>query len=462
VNELPQDPESERSLLATLCAAGAEQAAMECMTVLRVEDFLTPAHKAVFQALGTVLDESGELGSLAIMDALGRANALNRAGGATGLFDILGGQEVGRPMALVEVLQRHRKRRELMALGSMMSRSAFEGSDTPEQITETAGAALSRIAMRHDRSGIQHIADFSDDALASIMDEMNGVQGKASWVKGWGRLNGMIGGFQPGLTILAARPSIGKTALALNWALGVAEYGKTVGIFSLEMKSSRLWRRLASAHAGVDIRAMIANKDKAAFNRIGEAKNELDRRGIWINDRSSITPREITGEVDGLIARQPNLGLLVVDHLGLMTSSNESKASKQNEATRIGEITRAFHNLGQDRNIPVLLLCQLNREVEKRQGGRPQLSDLRDSGRIEEDAHTVMFIHRSLKPMEPNDPDTNKAELIIAKQREGPLGDISLEFNPNLTRYNEIERSTEASTPVTRYQEPEAYWEPAV
>jgi replicative DNA helicase len=206
------------------------------------------------------------------------------------------------------------------------------------------------------------------------------------------------------------------------------------------MSKEDVWKRLIAAHASVNLRAMIANRDKLAFEACARAKAELDERGIWIQDRSGISPREISGEAKGLVSRCPNLGLLVVDHLGLVSSSDSGQASRQNEATRLGDITRAFKNLAGDTKVPCLVLCQLNREVEHRQGGKPQLSDLRDSGRIEEDADIVMFIHR---PTTGPNANSNEATLIIAKHRNGPTGEIPLGWEPEVARYHEVERSTD-------------------
>jgi len=447
IGTLPEDPETERSLLSTICQPGAEAAATECTAALRADDFVHPAHRAIFEAVCSLLSESSEICLTTIRDSLGRSGALGRVGNVQALVEILSGEEVGRPLALVEILQRHRRRRELIRLGARMVRNAQDDTASPESLTEEAAGELARIAQRKDSRRIRHIADVSDGALASVADEMNGVHGNRTWVKGWPRLNRQLGGFQPGqLIVLAARPGVGKTALALNWILGTADYRSSTGIFSLEMPAERLWRRLASAHAGVDLRAMVEHRDPGAFRRVGRAKEELDKKGIWIQDRSGITAREILGEVDGLLALQPDLGLLVVDHLGLISTPETARTSRQSESTRIGDITRAFKILAGDRGIPVLLLTQLNREIEKRgAAARPQLSDLRDSGCVEQDADVVMFIHR--KGHEQGD---RSATLDIAKHREGPTGQIPMDWDENLTRFTEAERQTE-SAPV---QEP--------
>ena len=435
----PEDTDCERSLLCTICAAGAEGAAAECSAALRSEDFVHPAHRAIFEAMGLILAERSEISITTLKDALSRTGQLNRVGGFTGLVDFLNGEEVGKPMVLVEILKRHRHRRELIRLGAQLARDAQEDAASPESLMAAAAGKLASISMRQDRQRIRHISDVSNRSLASLKDEMNGVRGNRTWVKGWSRLNHLTGGFQPGqLIVLAARPGIGKTALSLNWVLGAAEYGKSCGIFSMEMPAERLWRRLAAAHAGVDLRAMVGNRDDDAFGRMEMAHAELDKRGIWIQDRAGITAREIQGEVDGLLAIHPDLGLLVVDHLGLISTPETARNSRQNESTRIGDITRAFKILAGDRGIPVLLLTQLNRDVEKRTGGKPQLSDLRDSGCVEQDADIVMFIHR--KGHEPTD---HLATLDVAKHREGPTGEIPMNWDSNLTRFTELERQTE-------------------
>jgi replicative DNA helicase len=431
---VPEDPESERALLSTLCAAGMDESAPEYASMLREDDFIHPAHRCVLRALRTVLDARDELSLLSLSDALSRAKELQRVGGHAGLVEILSAEQVARPEVLIRILQRLRRRRELIRLGAHIATQAESDESDPEKIIEEAGAQLSAAVTQQGYSGIRPMADLSDSALARIRDQMDGVDHQATWLKGWSRLNKQLGGLLPGqLVTLAARPGIGKSALALNWCLAATEYRKAVGIFNLEMSAEALWQRLCAAHAGVDVREMIANKDWTDFNRLGDAKVELDQRGIWIQDKAGITARQIQGECDSLIARQPNLGLLIVDHLGLISSPGDSR--QKTETVRIGEITRALKVLAKDRKIPVLMLVQMNRDIEKRgSAARPQLADLRDSGCIEQDSDVVMFIHRRM--------DQTDSELIIAKQREGPVGTINLTYDPKYTRYSETERST--------------------
>ena len=446
---MPEDITAEKILLATICQEGARDVALECIGHLSQEDFVHPSHKALFATLKIVLDDGNEPSFIALIDAAQRIGVLERIGKQDGLFEIINSEaEIANPMLMVDMLKSCRLRRDLMRLGETIIKRAEDEGITPAYIIEQAGARLATLATKRDRSGIKPMDFISATAMEGLEQEFSGVHVPTSWLNGWSRVNNMLGGFKPGqLIILAARPGIGKTSLALNWVLAATHYAKSAGIFSLEMASDRLWRKLVGTHAGVDIRAMLRDRDRAALAKVKDARAELDSRGIWVEDRAEITPREIMGETDGLLARSPNLGLLVVDYLGLITSGDTTR--KVSESTRIGEITRAFKILASDRHIPVLLLAQMNREYEKRgPTSRPMLSDLRDSGCIEQDADVVMFIHRH--------PEKTETELIIAKQREGPTGTIPMDFIPELTQYREA-----AERQTTGYEiSPELHYEP--
>lgn len=184
--------------------------------------------------------------------------------------------------------------------------------------------------------------------------------------------------------------------------------------------------------------------DDAVQAKLLRARDELLQLPIFINDQAAITVREITAMVDRHLSQaNQRLDLLIVDYLQLMSSPTDSRGAKQSEAVRIGEISRGFKLLAKDRGIPVVVLSQLNREVEHRQGGRPQLSDLRDSGAIEQDADMVMFIHRKMRPVVEGEPEDRSAELVIAKHRNGPTAIVPLYFEAEYARYRELERTTD-------------------
>ena len=419
--EVPQDHEAERWLLASLAAPGRESEAAEWTAVLCEEDFLDPAHQAVLRALRTVSQAGKEVHSLSLRDALREAGDLGRVGDLQGLQAIMLAPEVEGIQPLVERLQEMRKLRELIRIGAGIVRSAEACEPSGETVAQ-AGERLASLAQVSDQGNAERVYASTDDVLAMLGDRMSGHHTSGTRIKGWPRLNGILqGGFQPGnLIILAARPGIGKTSLALNWLLRA---GSGV-MFSLEMTREECIQRIMADAAGVDLRAMIETRDRAAFARVAEAKTQLDRLPIHVCDRSKITPPEIQAQVDRIITREGKPGLVVVDYLQLL-----SGGTAKDETHRLAELTRALKLLAKDRRVPVLVLSQLNREVEKRQGGKPQLADLRDSGAIEQDADLVAFIHRKVNDV--------TAQLVIAKHRNGPTMDLPLVFRSGLTRYEE-------------------------
>lgn len=418
---VPQDHEAERWLLASLASPGRESEAAEWSAVLREDDFLDPAHQAVFRALRQVANAGQEVHALSLRDALREAGDLGKVRDMQGLQEIMLAPEVEGIQPLVERLQEMRKLRELIRIGAGIVLSA-EACDPSVETVAQAGERLSSLVQASDRGNAERVWQVTDNVLAALGDRMSGRHTSGTRIKGWPRLNGILqGGFQPGnLIILAARPGIGKTSLALNWLLRA---GSGV-MFSLEMTREECIQRIMADAAGVDLRAMIETRDRAAFARVAEAKTQLDRLPIHVCDRSKITPPEIQAQVDRIITREGKPGLVVVDYLQLL-----SGGTAKDETHRLAELTRALKLLAKDRRVPVLVLSQLNREVEKRQGGKPQLADLRDSGAIEQDADLVAFIHRKVNDV--------TAQLVIAKHRNGPTMDLPLVFRAGLTRYEE-------------------------
>jgi replicative DNA helicase len=447
---LPEDIEAERALLATCCAAGAETAAAEISFILTEEDFVHPAHRAVFKALKTLLEAQVEVNSLTLKDALDQAGDLARVGGFTGLVDLLSAEEVGRPQVLADLLIRKRKLRQLIRLGAQLVRQAAEEEAPPDTLVEQAAVDLFRLAQGHDRRGLEHIGDVAKEAMNNLLDRLEG-RGSTGLRVGFSRLDAITQGFQPGnLIILAARPGIGKTALALNWCLRSAMYhGAHAAFFSLEMSKEEVFNRLLSAHSGINLKSVLATGgDEQIQARLLKSRDALLELPIYINDQAAITTREITAMVDRHLSQSnQKLDILFVDYLQLLSSPESSRAAKQSEATRIGEISRGFKLLAKDHGLPVVVLSQLNREVEHRQSGRPQLSDLRDSGAIEQDADMVMFIHRKMQPSQDGGDDDKSAELIIGKHRNGPVGSVGLYFEGEFARYREMERNTDAELP---------------
>jgi replicative DNA helicase len=446
---LPEDTDAERSLLATLCAPGAEPMAADIAFTLEEEDFVHPAHRAIFKALRALLQARLEVNALTLKDVLDQEGALSAVGGYPGLVELLSAEEVGRPQVLADLLRRKHRQRQLIRLGAQLARQAANEESPPESLVEQAAQDLFRLAQGDARAkGLEHIKSIADQAIEGLVDRIEG-RGAPGLRVGFPRLDAITQGFQPGnLVILAARPGIGKTSLALNWLLRSALHqGAHTAFFSLEMSAEEVFMRLLSAHARVNMKSVLAGAfDATTEARLYASRDELISLPVFINDQASITVPQITAQIDRhLSAVNSKLDLVIIDYLQLLSSPEGSRAAKQSEAVRIGEISRGLKLLAKDRGLPVVVLSQLNREVEHRTGGRPQLSDLRDSGALEQDADIVAFIHRRSAQGQVDAEPERTAELIVAKHRNGPTGSIPLYFEGEYATYREMERVAESS-----------------
>jgi len=447
---LPEDIDAERSFLATCCAPGAGYVASEAVFTLNEEDFVHPAHRAVFRSLKTLIEAQIEVNSLTLKDALDQDDSLNKVGGFTGLTDILMAEDVERPQVLADLIRRKAKLRRLVHLGAQLVRQAAEEDETPDVLVDQTAQSLFHLAQGDAKTkGLLPIKAVADDAMTRLADRMEGRLSTGIRV-GFQRFDDLTQGFQPGnLIVLAARPGIGKTALALNWILRAAEGrdnrpGHCGAFFSLEMSHEEVFLRLLAAKSTTNMKDLQSGRASNQMEKVLESRNALVQMPLFICDQASIT----VPHIQNMVVKQGSqnnrkVEFVIVDYLQLISSPEGSRGAKQNEAVRIGEISRGLKLLAKDFGIPVVVLSQLNREVEHRTGGRPQLSDLRDSGAIEQDADMVAFIHRKMMPSSEGPPD-NTAELIIAKHRNGPTGIIPLYFQGEYAMYRELERETQS------------------
>lgn len=445
---LPEDIDAERSFLATCCAPGAGFIASEAVFSLSEEDFVHPAHRAVFRALKTLIEAQVEVNSLTLKDALDQDDSLNKVGGYPGLVELLAGEDVERPQVLADVIRRKAKLRRLVHLGAQLVRQAAEEDEAPEILVDQTAQSLFHLAQGDAKAkGLLSIQAVADDAMERLADRMEGRLSPGIRV-GFSRFDELTQGFQPGnLIVLAARPGIGKTALALNWILRAAEerngqQGHCGAFFSLEMSHEEVFMRLLSAKSQTNMKDLQSGRATGRLDHVLKTRDEMMQLPLFICDLASITVPQIRN----MIVKQGSqsnrkIDFVIIDYLQLLSSPEGSRGAKQNEAVRIGEISRALKIMAKDFGIPVVVLSQLNREVEHRTGGRPQLSDLRDSGAIEQDADMVAFIHRKMMPSTTEEPDPS-AELIVAKHRNGPTAIIQLHFQGEFAMYRELVRET--------------------
>ena len=445
---LPEDIDAERSFLATCCAPGANFVASEAVFTLAEEDFVHPAHRAVFRALKTLIEAQVEVSSLTLKDALDQDDSLNKVGGYPGLVELLAGEDVERPQVLADVIQRKAKLRRLVHLGAQLVRQAAEEDEAPEVLVDQTAQSLFQLAQGDAKAkGLLSIQTVAKEAMERLSERMEGRLSPGIRV-GFSRFDELTQGFQPGnLIVLAARPGIGKTALALNWILRAAQErdgrsGHCGAFFSLEMSHEEVFLRLLAAKSQTNMKDLQSGRASGRMDHVLKTRDELAQLPLFICDQASIT----VPQIKNMIVKQGSqsnrrIEFVIVDYLQLLSSPEGSRGAKQNEAVRIGEISRGLKLMAKDFGIPVVVLSQLNREVEHRTGGRPQLSDLRDSGAIEQDADMVAFIHRKMMPSATEEPDPS-AELIVAKHRNGPTAIIQLHFQGEFAMYREMVRET--------------------
>jgi replicative DNA helicase len=441
---LPEDIDAERALLATLCAPGAELLAAEYAFQLEVRDFVHPAHQVTFRALRTLIEKGMEVNVLTLKDALDQTDDLNRVCGFAGLVELLAFEDVGRPQILVDLILRKAKLRRLVHIGAALVRQAAFEEETPETLVDTTTASMLGVTLEEeDTRGIQHVGAISEGALTPILEGRT-----AGVLTGYERFDDLVNGFAPGnLIVLAARPGIGKTALALNWLLaGSMKYGVGGAFFSLEMSKEEVTLRMISTLAQENLKEIQKLRGMVppdTVRKLTDAREYLDSLPIYICADAGITVPEIRAHCMKMKAKGNKLEIVVIDYLQLVSTPDNGKGS-QNEAVRIGQISRGLKVMAKEFGIPVVVLSQLNREVEHRQGGRPQLSDLRDSGAIEQDADLVAFIHRKMAPVAVGEEPDKNAELIIAKHRNGGCATIPMIFEGRYAQYTERVRETEA------------------
>jgi replicative DNA helicase len=441
----PEDLEAERWCLASLHGAGDDPVVVDHINDLQEEDFSHPNHRAVFSAIRLVVQSQDRVDLLSIKKALIREGRIDDVGGFAGLQEILHGGESGDLGAIVRTLKQHTKRRRLLDLSESVGEKARRGVDDPDEVIDSAVANLMRIGQVDQRSGDpQALSVIGGDATERLLAQMSGQRVTGVRV-GWRTLDDMTQGFKGGnLIILAARPGIGKTALALSWLHRAAllKDAHAGCMFSLEMSLDELWARMLSLHSGLNLQDLKrAHPPEAQIHEaVKRAMRELQSLPLSLSDKASLTVPQIRNSLKKIMGSGKRVDWALIDYLQLLRSPEGSFAARQNESNRIAEISRDLKLMAKDLDIPVIVLSQLNREVEHRHG-RPQLSDLRDSGAIEQDADIVMFIHRKTNQQAVElDGSQNQGELIIAKHRNGPCGTIPIMFKPECTLYREMER----------------------
>jgi len=411
--------------------------------IIQFSDFEGQDHQSIYQSMGELVNANKPLDPLTVSGRLDSKNLLTRAGGKNYLIDLASSSPSAANLeAYAEMIRQKSISRKLMKINSEISQLIInpQGKDAESLLdeAETKIFSLNDEASRTS-SSIQKL----DTLIPNTIDKLNEIAAAGSSLlgtsTGYKDIDKELLGLQDGdLIIVAARPSMGKTALAMNMVENIVTDKEIEGgvlVFSLEMPAESLTTRLLASHAKINQQKVrSSNMNKNDLKRFMESSSKLKDLPLYIDDSSILTPMELRARARRIYRQEPNgLSLIVVDYLQLM----QLPASTENRVNQISEISRSLKMLAKELKVPVVALSQLNRAVEQRPNRRPIMADLRDSGAIEQDADVILFIYRD----EVYDEDTeagNKAEIIIGKQRNGPIGTVNLTFLKEFTRFEDF------------------------
>jgi len=435
---LPHNLEAERSVLgAILLHNNTFNLAAE---VIDSRDFYRDAHRRIFDKMVALVERGHAIDLVTLKEELGRSGDLEEVGGPAYIAALVDGVPRSTNVEhYARIIKEKATLRHLIVSANKILATAYAAEEDAEVILDQAEHAIFEIAEDKIRDGFVSLRDLAQSSLDKI-EQLHARQELITGVPtGFTDLDEMTSGLQGSdLVIIAARPSMGKTSLALNIVQHVGtKTGKTVGMFSLEMSKEQLFLRLLTSEARIDAhrlrRGFMGERD---WGRLSQAIGTLSDAKIFIDDTPSIGVLEMRAKCRRLQSER-GLDLVVVDYIQLM----QGRGRFENRTLELASISRALKGLAKELDVPIVVLSQLSRAPEARAGHRPQLSDLRKSGALEQDADVVLFIYREDLYLEKDQPPTENegvAELIIGKQRNGPTGVVRLAFLREFTRFENL------------------------
>ena len=431
----PHNLDAEQSVLGALLSD--RDAIIRVASFLRPGDFYRRAHSIVYEAILSLYNRREPTDLVTLVDELARQGSIDDVGGETYLAELIAATPTTvHAEYYARIVTRTAVRRRLIDAGSEIVRIGFDDANEVEDALDSAERILFDVSQRRGERDFRSMRDILEeyfDRLDSLHQHKGDVVGVPT---GFIDLDKLTGGLQKSdLIIVAARPSVGKSALALSLAYHAAiQHQQTVGLFVLEMSGEQIVQRLLSMETGIDShRLRMGFIDDSEWNSVVRAFGRLSEAPIYVDDTASVTMMDVRSKARRLAAEH-GLDVIIVDYLQLMTSGRRS----DNRVQEISEISRGLKQLARELDVPVVALAQLSRAVESRQSHVPMLSDLRESGSIEQDADVVMFIYRE----EIYDPDTERrgiADIVVAKHRNGPVGTVHLRFFEKTARFADLE-----------------------
>jgi len=443
----PYSQEAEKSILS--CILNSEDATATAMAKLTQEEFFSTAHRKVFKTMREMYDSGIDVDPTTLVDQLKGRGILDEVGGLQFVSDLVTYANPDKISSYIKIVHdKYTLRRLLRAASKIESAVYDEGVIDARLALELAESAIFNVSsdiVKSDAIDIHSAIKTTFDALQDRIEAGGKIPGVPS---GFRYLDRMTAGFKPGqLIIIAGRPGMGKTSFALNVAMNAAMH-HNVGtvLFSLEMSHEELTERMLSAEAEVDSQKLrIGDVNDDTARSLAYAAGRLNGCPIYINDSASMTPLEMRANLQRImIESKDKIGLVVVDYLQLMTSGDPKLAG--NRVQDVTKISRDLKVMARDLGIPIIALSQLNRSIENREDRKPQLSDLRESGAIEQDADIVMFLHREEVVTGPYDKKGKDvrglAEVVVGKQRSGPIGKVTLRFLAEYTKFTDAWEGT--------------------
>jgi replicative DNA helicase len=433
----PQNVEAEQAVIGAIFLEPTSL--ILTSEILIPEDFYRQAHQKIFQVMIKLNDKGKAVDLITVMEDLSAANELEEVGGVSYLSEIAASVPTAANVEFyARIVEEKSLLRRLIRTATNIAQDGYAREDEVEELLSEAEKSIMEVASRKNTGAFQNIKDVlvrTYDNIESLHNRKGDVTGIPT---GFAELDRMTAGFQRNdLIIVGARPSVGKTAFALNIAQNVAtKTEENVAIFSLEMGSEQLVMRMLCAEGNINAQNLrtgaLTDED---WRKLTMAMGSLSNSGIYIDDTPGIRIAEIRSKCRRL-KQENGLGMIMIDYLQLIQGNGSSRDNRQQE---VSEISRSLKQLARELQVPVIALSQLSRGVEQRQDKRPMMSDIRESGSIEQDADIVAFLYRD-DYYDKESEDKNIIEIIIAKQRNGPVGTVQLAFVKEYNKFVNLER----------------------
>ena len=435
----PQDIEAERSVLGSLMID--KHSIIKVADLIVSEDFYAPANAKIFEAISDLFQKNEPVDVLSVSAKLKEKKQLAEIGGSSYLTELINSVPSAAHIAhYAQIIRNKRVLRDLIEAASEINERVFENSD-PESLLDEIERKILSIDQKSRPQNFILIKDELKSAYERIEKIHQGERGLRGIPTGFEELDHYLSGFQRSdLIILGARPSLGKTAFALDIARNTASKNYGVAIFSMEMSRDQVIDRLIASEAQLPLWRLRTGRlnDEIEFEMIQNALDRLSKLQIFIDDSPSLNVLQIRAMARRLQVEHPNLGLIIIDYVQLINFRTNS----DNVVQQFTEISHGLKALARELNLPILAVSQLTRAVDQREIKIPRLSDLRETGSWEQDADVVMFIYRKDRDkLNPTLEEENTAEIIIAKHRNGPQGTVTLKFDPEKVSFHQIDKA---------------------